>query len=1216
MAEDGGIRNSLMRLLSGEREEQRQAITSRDKLTVVSAGAGTGKTHTLARRFAWLLASDPDCRVQEILTLTFTHLAANEMRERIKGTLIAWRNSDPVGLGHLDDAIGRIDEAYISTIHAFALRVIRESGLDLDIDPGSSLIGNASQTVFWEDYKWNLRTAEPERMSRGMSDEWRTFIKDHMSSPSYVAFLNYFGAEALAALAKESGDVFGSLNEIPKDMLGLAAVREDAARRRVIKLLSGDWRLASDTWWFEVFPAIDGELEDGGKGVFSENLRELRSRWSKPPFGQEAEARFTADIIRAGLSKIPGKSNLKDRIEDALGCKLTDWKKRFSGAAGISESLFGEPPYPDSEALVRKMLLSSAAMGWESWDAARRRAGGLTFSDLVRCATRVLETGTYADRFKHVLVDEFQDTDGLQNDMIKALSTETNNSSVFLVGDIKQSIYRFRHAEPRLFGSYMERTDARNIPLACSYRMSGAMMDAVNAVFGDIWRDGVISPGEGAAALRYEPLLAPVDAPWWGYRNSKNNAPPMEILLYTGQTYLTREQENDGEGTAPFLRKLTAGEKRKRLAVGLVKRLCRMTAGGEEIWDKEMMDFRPVRWGDVAILVPSRTFYGVLEEALQEAGINAIFESGMEYFKRGEVRDMINTLRALSDPRDNYALACWAESPFSGLRPGTSLDLAPDAENAYSLWNSISRDFPDDARRFMKLRRRARLAGPSSALLSLITDTSWLAAYEPAQHPHILAYLLRGVEITRDYEVSFGRNLSACADYLDRAMRGGFQADEPQTPEDGDCVRVKTVHASKGQEFPVVALMGMESAVRPKSTGRVSVSRHLGVVSKTLPLMDGDSPGSTSESVTAEWHRIIEDSEEREEKERLLYVAMTRAQEKLICCGVRDEQGERGENTPGKSISWLDWLLSANEKNGAPFPVSFAEDSDPERVRAKRQPERERPSLLHFRASADFPAVSLSSLSATAYALFMWCPAAYRIKYRQGRELKWELPDGDGYGGADLGSLAHWVLSRWDLTPEGLNRHLPPCDIPVKSEERMRRTIPAFLRPVFASKQGRETLRSWLLAFASSDECLALRGLEKDGALRRELSFRIPFAGANLVGSIDLYWEDNSGIHVRDWKITQAERAPDELYREQVNFYSLVCRIASGSGSAEPAAPIDAGLIYLRPGNEGGCEIWNSGEHDSTAQNVEDIIKTAAAGPFPPARERCGRCPFRASCLL
>jgi ATP-dependent exoDNAse (exonuclease V) beta subunit len=1205
-------REKLLRLLSGEREEQRQAITSPEKLTVVSAGAGTGKTHTLAKRFAWLLAQDPDCRVEQILTLTFTHLAANEMRDRIKKTLVEWRDSEPVLLRCLDDAIERIDEANISTIHSFALRVIRESGLDLDIDPGSSLIGEAVEREFWEDYRLNLRTADPGRMSRGLSHDWRTRVNGHISSADYIAFLNCFGADSLTALARESGNVFGSMSELPEDFLAKAAEREESARGRIVKMLSRNWQEASDLWHEKVFPVIADELD--GTGVFVGKLRELLGRWPESPSGTEETARFARDLMNGPLARVPGNSGVKSIIEDALGENLTDWKKRHQAPALISGTLFSDPPYGDSEVKARKMLLESAAIGWKSWDEARRGAGGLTFSDLVRYATRVFASGAYAGKFRHVMVDEFQDTDGLQNEMIRALSSG-GDCTVFLVGDVKQSIYRFRHAEPKLFASYMERADALNIPLSCSYRMSGAMMDAINAVFGHIWEDGVIGQDrEDAPALRYEPLLAPADAGWWDLRSSKTALPspsPLELILCGEQEEQVPEPADGEESAQP--RKLTLGEKREMVAAALARRLNGM-AGKEEIWDKEAMDFRPVRWGDMAILVPDRAFYGVLEEALEGAGIPAVFESGREYFKRGEVRDMINLLRALDDPDDDFAFAGWAESPLSGMPPAASLELVERTESHSSLRRKFSERFPDDASRFVKLRRRARLRGPSSALRSLLEDTSWLSAYRPGYRRRLLANVLRGVEIAMDYESSFGTNLSACADYLGRAMRGGFAAEEPKSAEDGDFVQVKTVHASKGQEFPVVALMGMESAIRLKSTASAAVSRHLGVVAKRLPPVIGasESPG---EPVTAKWHNILEEAEEMEEKERLLYVAMTRAKDRLICCGAGDERASEQE-------SWLGWLLSANERAGRPFPISFARGVEPEDKKPRKMPGQARPVFSGIGpSSADLPPPALASLSATAYSLFMWCPAAYRIKYRQGRELKWELPDGDGYGGADLGSLAHWALSRWDMTPEHLDRLLPPGDISKALEERIKRTLPAFLRHVFASAREREALRSWLSAFAATDECSHLRELVLKGALRRELAFRVPFAGANLSGSIDLYWEDERGMHVRDWKITQAERAPDELYREQVNFYSLVCRIASHPLRpplcAEQPAPIDSGLIYLRPGSGNEiCEVWDTGESGLSEQNVRNVIKSAASGPFPPARERCGRCPFRNACTL
>jgi hypothetical protein len=364
------------------------------------------------------------------------------------------------------------------------------------------------------------------------------------------------------------------------------------------------------------------------------------------------------------------------------------------------------------------------------------------------------------------------------------------------------------------------------------------------------------------------------------------------------------------------------------------------------------------------------------------------------------------------------------------------------------------------------------------------------------------------------------------------------------------------------------------------------------------------------ESVTAQWSRFLEEMEEAEEKERLMYVAMTRAQDKLICCAVHD--GTVSESRD----SWIDWLLLADaEAEGDRFSLSFVDDSKLPEGPSAHDRARPKNTAAPKLAKAERYGVSLARISATAYSLFMWCPVAYRMRYRQGRNLKWELPDGDGYGGADLGSFAHWALARWNMKLAGMDRLLPPGDLPYDIGERIKRTLPAFLRPIFASKRDREILRSWLESFSATDECARLRELAERGALRRELAFLVPFEGANLVGSMDLYWEDKRGGHVRDWKITLVDRAPEELYREQVNFYALVCRIASRDDDAQEK-PIDAGLIYLRPSASRGpvSEGWDAGDLKDTEDNVKRVIEIAASGPFEPNKDRCRRCPFRAFC--
>jgi ATP-dependent exoDNAse (exonuclease V) beta subunit len=1185
---------AIARLLQNDRREQREAITSGEKLTVVSAGAGTGKTHTLAERFAWLLASDPSCRVEQILTLTFTQLAANEMRERIKTTLRKWHDAEPERLKHLRDAAERIDEARVSTIHAFAVSVIRESGLSLDIDPGASLVSGAFENEFWEDYRWSLQTLAADRLSGEVSGKWRVLAEKLMSSPDGCAeFVNLFGAEKLSRLSKEACDTFGSVNENPVSLLLFGKRRERAVTERIGRIILPVCRAAWEIWRDDILRdgAVLGEANKK-RTKLGDNILGLASRWRDSSGDDEAVLKFTADLVTNALSGLPGNSGLKDIIEGKLGMKLVEWMDTggLKAVAALAASLVSDPRYTVEEARARRALLASTALGWELWDEARLRAGRMTFSDLVRYAARVIKSGSYQNGFRHVMIDEFQDTDGLQAEMLSAIA-DNLGASLFVVGDIKQSIYRFRHADPTLFAEYIKRAgegnDAAYIPLSCSFRMSGALMSAINRIFASIWRGGVI--GGGINKVRYEPLAEPDDADWWESRNKPGGFPPAAILTY--DTALDDEPPS-------------VDEARASLASSIAARLRDMRKSGCEVWDKGKRKMKPIEWRDMAVLVPSRGQYRAIEAAFGDAGIPVVFGSGKSYFNRGEVRDIVNFLHALDDPYDGYALAGWIESPFSGVKPSSALAMIAGitgdrAEGpAAPLWDVFSETMPEAAERFSALRSRARLKGASSAILALLesgTETQWLASYKDSERPRVLANLLRAADIAREYEVA-GASFSSCADSIGRAMRGGVSADEPEFSEpDGDFVQVKTIHASKGEEFPVVVIMGMESAVI-KPAGGASVSRALGVVSPALPRFDG-------KSVTYMWHKYTDEAEERAEKERLLYVAMTRARDYLLCCGIAC-----GKDS---GAAWLDMLREANDAaGGEKMPVEYANGGARITRNAYADQQRQEVRFPVFKKSR---APSLGRFSATAYSLISWCPLAYRLRYRQGLPLRWETRDGDGFGGADIGSLAHWALERWDMTPDGAGKVFP-ADLTAEELDRELRALPADLRPVFASSKNRGTLRSWLENFASTDEGIRVRG----ASVQKETPFFVPLrmpsakaSGTILAGSVDLMWEDERGIHVRDWKTALYDGSPSELYVEQVNFYALAVKLAG----AEYASPIDAGVIYLRS-NDGApfFKNWPAPDLEAIGEKVARAAQMAAAGPFEPNEQNCEACPFGKSC--
>ncbi len=1231
---------ALLALIADARPEQQRAIRSRKPLVVVSAGAGTGKTHTLARRFAWLLASDPTCRVDQILTLTFTQLAAVEMRERIKATLVQWYRELGESLPHLRDAIERIEEAYISTIHSFALRAIRESGLSLDVDPGASMVGEPEEREFWADFAWNLETLNVDRLCLGLDEAWQLRARAMMSTASFVDFSNYFGATALAKLAKDAGELHGSMNLRPEELWDFDPARERRVKEGIAALLAPTWRETWELWHGIVFSSASEALYEGKENKFSVTIRALYEKWRGRERSEAAERDFYIDLVGDALKALPGQSRLKNVIEGALGAKLTDWRSDERRAyAEISSTLQVEPGYGEEEAAARRLLMRTAALGWASWEQARGRAGTLSFADLIRLAGDAVEIDpAYAKKFRHIMIDEFQDTDGLQENLAASLKEawgdDGEGRSLFVVGDIKQSIYRFRHANPKLFADYIRRAEnagevGEHISLSCSYRMSAGMMGDVNAAFGFIWEKGVIG-GSDAPAVRYDPLEAPEDALWWKARNRyAEEAPALEILL------AVERGESDGEGERDEKRaRILKGEKRRVLATALAKKLRGMIAAETPVWDKNLPagpdggKFRPLRWSDVAVLVPTRTQYPALEEVFEEAGIPAAFGGGREYFNRGEVRDLVNLLRLLDRRDEDYALLGWMESPFSGMPPEVGLGLLSLARSrGCGLEGLFAENHPDRFAELENLRRHARVLGPSASLLLLLQDQRWLAAYRNEARGRVLANVRRCVDIVREYEVAFGRGLSACADYLGRAMRESAPIEEANAAVGGGGVlQVMTVHASKGLEFPVVVVMGMEdSAKKEGRASKASVSTTLGAIAKKLPRLVGEDPSDEEEvlSTTARWHSFVESREQIAEKERLLYVAMTRAQERLICCGI----GVRTTGADGEEIlaskadetgeSWIDWLLRANRaaKNAFPMTVVEVGADDPKGEESSLSVARnftiDAESAPLVLSPAKGPDLRLERLSASAYSLLAWCPFAYRMRYRQGRELTWEMPDGDGYGGADMGTLAHWVLSRWDLEPGTLAQHLRP-ELEKRELEEHIRALPAFLRPVYSSGGVRKVLFEWLSTFAGGSDCAELRRAEERGLLKKELSFRVPFAGARLVGSIDVFWEDEAGCHVRDWKITPERSAPEEMYLNQIRFYALACRCA------KPEATVDVGLLYLRPAVAGVPKRCAGAvridDWDALRESVESTLRVAAAGPFSLTRAKCRICPFSKLC--
>ncbi|MDR1138193.1 MAG: UvrD-helicase domain-containing protein, partial [Synergistaceae bacterium] len=293
--------SDIEKFIGDMREEQRLAIRSLSPVTVVSASAGTGKTRTLANRFAWLLATDPECEVDQILTLTFTNAASAEMKNRIRQTLSEWYSK---GVPHLKDALERLDEAYISTIHAFALRVIRESGISLDVDPESRVVSEPMEREFWHDLEWSARTGATDKIASPLPEEWRELARTLCENPEYTDFMNYYGAESLAKLGEDACNLYGSMNMRPEHLKSWKEELELPARRQVESLMAKTWSAVWDTWQYEVFPAIARTLENPSNTKLAAAMQSFVARWQGRERSPASEREFFVSLVEDALAKI------------------------------------------------------------------------------------------------------------------------------------------------------------------------------------------------------------------------------------------------------------------------------------------------------------------------------------------------------------------------------------------------------------------------------------------------------------------------------------------------------------------------------------------------------------------------------------------------------------------------------------------------------------------------------------------------------------------------------------------------------------------------------------------------------------------------------------------------------------------------------------------------------------------------------------------------
>ncbi|HYM12487.1 MAG TPA: UvrD-helicase domain-containing protein [Bryobacterales bacterium] len=1078
--------------------KQREAVESWNRGDVcVVAGPGSGKTRVLVERFQWLVEKR-GVPAQRILAITFTEKAATEMRRRLVEAF-------PAGSTTRQE----VERAHISTIDAFCAKLLRENAIDAEVDPEFRVLDQ------WE-ADFELRQAIEETLEREYGrrpERAREFLLRFGSRDVYGSLFGlYLAIRSAGVSVEEAGRITGA--QLP-------------ARQRWQALLEAYEQLATlgaSGWNEKQRRALDQALEMRAR------LRELAAQ----PFGAEHFAALGEIGFNLGSFKLGSEQReMLRKIKEEL-------------APACQAALLLEV---NTEA--RRWFLEMLAGAERRYRDEKRRASALDYADLEEAAIRLLEkTGRrVAASFDFVLMDEFQDTNPLQAKLAELLRSRDN---FFAVGDINQSIYGFRHADPEVFREYRDRTERGGghiVTLVENFRSRQGVLDAVRTIMAGA--EGV-EPRELVAKSEFRPDAGPC----------------LEVLGV---------QAGDGDEALKLEAKYVAAR---------IQELC----GTLEL------QTGPARYQDFAVLLRTTVNVRVFERVLRAWGVPCQVSEGRGFYEMREIVDLIQFLRALLNPLDEISLATVLRSPLAGVSDETLVRLKLAGG---SLMEGIRRGAggvptgeTQKLERFRALLDRYRAERdevPLDRLLGrLLAETGYEAwLLEQPGGLHMSANVRKLLALARRFHAGGLAGLQAFVDRVEALERDEVREAEAEPPEQtADAVRLMTVHAAKGLEFPVVFLPAINRPPR-RDSDPVSFSADLGV---GMCWRD-PAAGEVEKDAIAEAIAADRKLHNREETQRLFYVAMTRAKERLALSAsfggtVRVEQWAKNlaENLD------IDWGRIDNEIHEVTLrgiPARLLQTSQDLLAFAGPAPEAaEAPAVTWVeRAAAEEQADT--AVTASAVSLFAVCPRKYYLSR---------------YLGFDAARAGGTAAAGEDDAP-------PPERDEMDASEFGRR-----VHALLAGARPREQADREALRLVENFESSAWgRRAAAASRAEREQDFLISLGGRLLRGQIDLWFEQGGEIVVADYKtdeVTASEAAGRAgEYELQLRLYALAVERITG------ARPRRAVLYFLRPNV--AVEIALDEASLAAAQaKVEELFQAQSRVDFPlRAGKHCFRCPhFRGIC--
>ena len=852
---------------------------------LVSAAAGSGKTAVLVERMIQRLKRR-ELSIQELMVVTFTKAAAAEMKARI-GVKLA-EEFQATGDEYLEEQLNMLPSAHISTLHSFCQWVIRSYFYKLDIDP-SFTIGNEGELalmrydvldkILLEAYEQGLYNIYD------VSDMFSTERSDQVLRETVFQIYNFALAQSqpMRWLDQVCTTYESALHQTLRETTWETLFWEE--QQRQIEYLLARYeeaqRLATLGNGFDKWMEKVSELQTLLQAM------QKADTWDAMHLGVVGIGGFSFPVLRATkdmnesdpaiLSEIKailteGKDMLQAMPKGVFAITEADWREQMEYLVPLVRGIIQ---------LVKRFH--------EDFQQAKQEAGMIDFSDLEHLCLALLvdpESGDelqpsevaleLQDTFKEVMVDEYQDTNGVQEAIVNLVSRGDNR---FYVGDVKQSIYGFRMADPQLFMEKYHRFDhdvngvERRIDLSQNFRSHEAILNVTNFIFSQIMTDegAGLTYGE-AEALHTGRIVEEAPPEWVG------GDVEVHVLCCDEDKAQTEEEGEDLEN-----------DEKEMLFV--IRKIQELKSTGAVVQDKDGT-FRPMEWRDIVLL--KRSISGSASrmiDLLRREGIPAYAEEKSGYFSATEVQFVLSLLQIIDNPEQDLPMAIVLQSPLIGM-DANDLGRLRLSVGENSLWSGL-RPFVESSQnagwiRFVDSmdtwRTMSRRQGITDLILH-IYDTLHVVEYVSAMPNGLVrrGNVLALYERAKQYENGNYRGLFRFLRFIESLQASGEDLSVAKTVSEADnVVRIMTIHKSKGLEFPVVFLMGTQ-----KGFNKMDLNRSLLLHKEYGVGLKGYFPDLRVMYNSVPWIFVRQALEEnlKAEEERILYVALTRPKDKLYITG-------------------------------------------------------------------------------------------------------------------------------------------------------------------------------------------------------------------------------------------------------------------------------------------------------------------------------------------